>query len=474
METFHFTTNFLRLLIACLLACAAARNASSLDEEPPTWFKETPSDSEYYYGVGTSRESMTDAEADARAALILGIAATVNTEVKNYLRARGTGADEQVDNTFESQSRSTATQEALPNLEIRRRQPGQVNYALARLSKEKFDAHIKNQRAEVRGVINHADERMAASDVVTALQRYTEALTLAKPLRFVSRETSENPDEVSLAREIQRKLTDLQTEMEIEMLSGNSQHGVYGEPLADALAVQMSYNGEPLAKFPLKAIYLWGTGRLQSQNQEADESIRIYTDETGKAICKVATIRAISEKNHIRITTDANVIQLPDAKQVDFHYASAFSSEHKTGVPQITQNGEYGEPTFHEGQEVALGIRVPNTCHIHLFSLLPGGNFDYHQSVPIEQTYEGSGFRVQFTKSGWHFQLDKVSVTGERGIGLETLLILTTPTAWKPTGEALTAKHLIEQLDTSVGKANWRAGTVSSRVVLKEKASILK
>ena len=153
MKTFHFTTNFLRLFITCLLACAASQNASSLDEEPPTWFKETPSDSEFYYGVGTSRESMTDAEADARAALILGIAATVDTEVKNYLRTRGVGADEQVDNIFESQSRSTATQEALPNLEILKRQPGQINYALARLSKEKFDAHIKNQRAEIRGII---------------------------------------------------------------------------------------------------------------------------------------------------------------------------------------------------------------------------------------------------------------------------------------------------------------------------------
>ena len=467
MKTFHFTTNFLRFLIACLFACGTAQNASSLDEEPPTWFTETPSDSEYYYGVGTSRESMMDAEADARATLILGIAATVDAEVKNYLRARDTGADEQVDNTFESQSRSTATQEALPNLEILRRHQGQTNYALARLSREKFRQHIETRRTEVRGIVKHADERVAVGDVVTALKRYTEALTLARPLRFVSREASEKPDEVSLAREIQKKLTDLQAEIGIEMLSGNGQHGMYGEPLADALVVQVSYKGKPLAKFPLKATYLWGTGRLQSQKQTADASIRIYTDETGKAICKVATIRAISEKNHIRIAADANVIELPDAKQVDFHYASAFPSEHKTGGPQITQNGEYGEPTFHEDQEVALGIRVLNTCHIHLFSLLPDGNFDYHQSVPIEQVYAGSGFRVQFTKSGWHFQLDKVSVTGERGIGLETLLVLTTRTDWKPIGKALTAKHLIEQLDASVGRAHWRAGTVSSRVVPK-------
>lgn len=469
MKTFHFTTSFLRLLIACLLMCAASQNANSLDEEPPDWFKETPSDSEYYYGVGTSRESMTDAEADARAALILGIAATVNTEVKNYLRGRGTGANEQVDNTFESQSRSTATQEALPNLEILKRQSGRINYALARLSREKFRQHIETRRKEVRGIVKHADKQVAASDVVPALQRYTEALTLAKPLRFVSRETSENPDEVSLAREIEKKLTDIQTEIEVEMLSGNGQHGMYGEPLADALVVQVSYNGESLAKFPLKATYLWGTGRLRNNTEEvADNFIRIYTDAKGKGSCRVDAIRAISERNHIRIAVDANVIQLPDTKRVDFHYTSVFPSEHKTGVPRISQNGDYGEPTFHEGQEIALGIRVPNPCYIHLFSLLPDGNFDYHQSVPIEQTYESSGFRVQFTKSGWHFQLDKVSVTGERGIGLETLLVLTTPTEWKPSGKALTAKHLIEQLDARVGKANWRAGTVSSRVVPKK------
>ena len=474
MKSISFTAKSLKILVVCILVCTAGQSVFSDNHKPPAWFTETPSDPEYYYGVGTSRESMTDAEANARAALILGIAATVNTEVKNYLRARGTGADIEVENDFEEQSRSTATQEALPNLEILMRQPGQNHYALARLSKEKFDAHIKNQRAEVRGIIDHADERVAANDVVTALQRYTDALMLAKPLRFVSRETSGKPDETSLASEIEIKLTNLQTEIEIEMLSGNGQHGMYGEPLADVLVVQASYNGEPLAKFPLKAIYLWGTGRLRSSTERADASVRIYTDANGKGSCRVDAIRAISTQNHIRITADANVIQLPDSKRVDFHYVSTFPSEHKTGVPQITQNGEYGEPTFHERQEILLGIRVPNTCHVHLFSLLPDGNFDYKESVPIEQAYEGSGFRVQFTKSGWYFQLDKVPVTGERGIGLETLLVLTTSTEWKPNGKALTAKQLIEQLDTSVGKAHWRAGTVSSRVLPKEKTSILK
>ena len=469
MQPLSFTANSLRILVVCLIACTAVQNALSLEGGPPVWFTETPSDSEYYYGVGTSRENMTDAEADARAALILGIAATVNAEVKNYLSARGTGAGEQVDNTFESQSRSTATQEALPNLEILRRQPGRTHYALARLSREKFRQHIETQRKEVRSIVNHADKRLASGDVVPALQRYTEALTLAEPLKFVSREVSDKPDEVSLAREIERKLTNLQTEIGIEILSGNSQHGIYGEPLPEPLVVQVSYKGTPLPKFPLKAIYLWGTGRLKSTTAVADESVHIYTDSEGKGICWVSAIRAISKKNHIRIAADANVIQLPEAKRVDFHYTSVFPSEHKTGGPKITQNGEYGEPTFHEGQEVAIGIRVPNTCYIHLFSLLPDGNFDYHQSVPIEQAYEGSGFRVQFTKSEWHFQLDKVSVTGERGTGLETLLVLTTPTAWKPIGKALTAKHLIEQLDAKIGKAHWRAGTVSSRVVPKVK-----
>ena len=469
MKPTNFTANSLKILVVCILVCAAGQKASSDNHKPPAWFTETPSDLGYYYGAGMSRESMTEAEANARAALILSIAATVNTEVKNYLIARGTGAGEEVENTFEEQSRSTATQKALPNLEILMRQPGQNHYALARLSKEKFDAHIKNQRAEVRGIIDHADERVAANDVVTALQRYTEALTLAKPLMFVSRETSAKPDETSLASEIDKKLKNLQTEIEIEMLSGNSQHGMYGEPLADALVVQVSYKGEPLAKFPLKATYLWGTGRLKSSTEVVNASVRIYTDANGKGSCRVDAIRAISTQNHIRITADANVIQLPDAKRVDFRYASRFPSEHKTGGPQITQNGEYGEPTFHEDQEVALDIRVPNTCHIHLFSLLPDGNFDYHESIQIEQNYNGEGFSIQFIAPMWRFRLEKVPVTGERGIGLETLLVLTTPTKWKPSGKALTAKQLIEQLDTSVGKAHWRAGTVSSRVLPKEK-----
>ena len=459
--------SFLIFLIVYLLPCAAVYGASRADDEPPVWYKETPSDLNYYYGVGSSTESMTDAETEARAALILGIAATVHTDVKSYLRSRNTGEVEDIVNDFEIYSRSTATQEALSNLEILKRQLGKTNYALARLSQEKFHEHIKKQREEVRGIVNHADERLAAGDVIIALQRYTEALVRARPLTFVSRASSDNANEVSLENEIERKRIDVQTEMHIEMLSGNSQSGIYGEPLANALAVQVSYKGMPVPKFPLRATYLWGTGRLKGSTEQANKSVRIYTDAGGKGVCRVDAIHAISGKNHIRITANADVIQLPDSKSMDFHYVSAFPARHKTEAPQITQNGEYGEPMFHEGQEITLEIRVPRKCYIHLFSLLPDGNFDYHQSAPIEQVYDGEGFSIQFIESAWRFQLEKVTVTGERGIGLETLLVVTTPIPWEPTQKAATAKHLIDQLDNLVGKERWQAGTANSRVLPK-------
>ena len=473
-ETCHRLPPRVRGSNCFFFACSRVYDASSADDEPPVWYKETPSHSDYYYGVGSSTESMPDAATEARAALILGIAATVHADVKNYLRSRNTGEAEDIVNNFETQSRSTATQKALPNLEIHKRQRGETKYALARLSQERFREHIKKQREEVRGIVNHADERLAVGDVVTALQRYTEALVHARPLTFVSRASSGSPNEVSLENEIERKRIDVQTEIRIEMLSGNSQSGIYGEPLANALAVQISYNGAPVPKFPLRATYLWGTGRLKSSTEQADKSVRIYTDAGGKGVCWVAAIHSISEKNQIRIAADANVIQLPDSKVVDFHYASAFPSRHKTEAPQISQNSEYGEPTFHEGQEIVLEIRVPHKCHIHLFSLLPDGNFDYHQSVPIEQVYDGEGFSVQFIEPTWRFRLEKVPVTGERGTGLETLLVVTTPITWKPAGQAVTTKYLIDQLDISVGKTHWRVGTVSSRVVPKAKAPIFK
>ena len=180
------------------------------------------------------------------------------------------------------------------------RQSGQTNYALARLSKEKFNEHIKNQREEVRSIVNHADALLASDDVVPALQRYTAALRRAQPLTFLSRESHET----SLESEIEEKRINLQTDIQIEMLSGNSQRGIYGEALADALVVQVSYKGEPLAKFPLKATYNWGTGRLKSKTAVADGFVHINTDAEGKGHCWVDVIRAISGENHIRITTD--------------------------------------------------------------------------------------------------------------------------------------------------------------------------
>ena len=89
MKPLSFTANSLKILVVCILVCAAGQSVFSDNHEPPAWFTETPSNPEYYYGVGTSEESMTDAEANARATLILGIAATVDTEVKSYLKARG-------------------------------------------------------------------------------------------------------------------------------------------------------------------------------------------------------------------------------------------------------------------------------------------------------------------------------------------------------------------------------------------------
>ncbi len=86
----------------------------------------------------------------------------------------------------------------------------------------------------------------------------------------------------------------------------------------------------------------------------------------------------------------------------------------------------------------------------------------------MNREYHGDGWRIVPKALGWVAQIDNVAVTAERGLGLETLLVITKEKTWQPAGETLTTDGLLCQLDESVAPDNWRAGWVNYRVKRKD------
>ena len=286
--------------VTSILVYAMACVAYS-ETEPPSWFTKTPNDDDYYYGVGYSKESIEDAEAKAREALIMGITVTIHVEVEQYSQSVDDGNSEKIEAEFRTQSRSYAKQELLQEIKIDERKHGPPDYyALAHLSREKYRQHMKQKHTEVQKRAEFGDGRLADGYVIDALKAYSEALKIAKTLTFLNGETS---DVVSVV-DIQQKIAAVQNDIHIVAISGNEQTCDYGKALTEALVVEVHYQNKPLGKCPLKATYTHGTGQLRNSLGETGTSVSIYAGAEGKGSCWVAAVRSILRENRIQVTVD--------------------------------------------------------------------------------------------------------------------------------------------------------------------------
>ncbi|MCZ6680178.1 MAG: hypothetical protein O7E52_23350 [Candidatus Poribacteria bacterium] len=465
-----------RIVVFCTLlctlyvvGCGGKRATPAQTFAPsPDWIHGKTSNSLFYYGIGGPSPEMADAKESARAELIKVIEVQIDAEVIRIARAE----NEEVERLFIDRSRSYATQK-LPEVQIAKTYTGAAgHYALARLQREVVanlleEAAQESQR-DVLNRVQHGDRALETGEVIVALREYDQASRQARTLPSRYNRAPENPDAL-WTTEIERKVHQIQDGIQIQAISGNEQTGTYGRALALPLIVQARYKTEnrqmPLKGFPLQAIYTRGTGRLKNAAGETGGSIRLATNPEGKATCWVDTIASISRENLIRISADAEAIQLPLVSDaVTFRYGSSFPTLHSTDTPLITLNGSADEQEFVEGETVSLEIRVPKSCHAHLLSVLADGHFSVQQSVRLHREYHAEGWRILPREAGWALQIDTVPVTVERGVGIETLLIVTTAKDWKPTRGTLTTDGLLRQLNESVGDDNWRVGWVSYRV----------
>ena len=281
----HYKQKGWRILVAaCFLICALAGVAPA----QPNWFKKPPNDARYYYGVGMSTESMEKAKDKARAELTKAISSTIEVRQEYRVDSKGEGKDEEIDRKYSDQMRITATLKSLPEINSYRSESengrqGTKHYALVRLERIVFQKYIQEQWDKVRDMVAHGDLSIKTRDVVTALREYSKALDKARTLPF--------RDQKKLLSDIgiEYKITLIENDLEIKAVSGNEQVGTYGGSLAEALIVQVHYQGSPFESFPLWATYTRGTGQLRNSSGEMGRSVRVPTDANGQAIFGLRT-----------------------------------------------------------------------------------------------------------------------------------------------------------------------------------------
>ena len=397
---------------------------------------------------------MEKAKDKARAELTKAISSTIEVRQEYRVDSKGEGKDEEIDRKYSDQMRITATLRSLPEINPYRSESsrqGTKHYALVRLERVVYQKYIQDQWDKVREIVAHGDLSIETRDVVPALREYSKALDVARTLPF--RDQKASLSDIG----IERKITHIENDLEIKAVSGYEQVGTYGESLAEALVVQVHYQGSPFASFPLWATYTRGTGQLRNSSGEMGRSVRVPTDANGQAIFWVEDIKSLSRVNRIRV----NAKHLSVSTGVDFHYRSLFSTRHSAQDPVIYLNGSADEQAFAENSVIQIEVQVPGTCHLHLFEILADGHFRYRQSVPIKNEHHGAGWRILRKSSNWALEIDESPVTAASGSGLETLLVITTEKEWQPVGAMLTPEGLIRQLDEKVGAGAWQVDWAS-------------
>ena len=467
-KTYIFPHFFVSFICVCFLYFSACGGKTSTFEPMPKWIPSKASNSLFYYGVGGPSPKMEDARESARTELIKTIEVQIDAEVIRIAHAE----NEEVERQFIERSCTYATQK-LPNVQIVDAYTGsEDNYALAQVRREivakLLEEAAQESQRDVLDRLQHGNQALEDSNVIIALREYSEALRQARTLPNHYNRAPDNP-EALWTTEIERKINRVSEGIQIEAISGNNQTGEYGRALDLPLTVQVHYQEAdrpiPLEDFSLQGAYMRGTGRLKNASGETGRSVRLSTDWEGKSTCWIEVISSISRENLIRFSVNIESLQVPlESKAVTFRYASHFSTWHTTDIPVVTLNGSADEQKFVEGDTTDIEIRAPQSCHIHLLAILADGHFGYQQSVTVNRAHQGNNWRILSKDSGWALRIDDVPVTAEQGIGLETLLVITTEKDCQPVGKNLTADGLLRQLNESVGPDNWRAGWVSYHV----------
>ena len=240
---------------------------------------------------------MSEAKETARAELARAIEVRIESEITLQMEENS----QNVNRSFIDRSRSYATKK-LPDVELEQYEGKIANYALARVRRsivQKLLLEAAQQaQLEVQSYQEDGHDALKAGNLNLALRQYQQALEVVRTLPLDYNRTGEGLQ----TTQIERQMSEIRNNLELHIISGNNQSGIYGSSLAELIVVQAQINQIPIPNLLLQVQFANGLGELKGNSGRSGSSIQIETNPQGEAIFSVILIKSLSRQNQIQVS----------------------------------------------------------------------------------------------------------------------------------------------------------------------------
>ena len=422
----------------------------------PDWLQKPPTNANFYYGIGGPADTMTEAKETARAELARAIEVRIESEITLQMEENS----QNVNRSFIDRSRSYATKK-LPDVELEQYEGKIANYALARVRRsivQKLLLEAAQQaQLEVQSYQEDGHNALKVGNLNLALSQYQQALEVARTLPLDYNRTGEG----LRTTQIERQISEIRNNLELHIISGNNQSGIYGSSLAEPIVVQAQINQMPIPNLLLQVQFANSLGELKGNSGRGGSSIQIETNPQGEATFSVILIKSLSTQNQIQVSM---VNQDFGEHKVLVTYASDLHHFEQKQQPKIVLNGSTNQQDFSVNSRVSFQVTVAQTCHLYLFQIVADGNLVLLESILLNQVYQQDAWRVYQIGSGWSLEIDAVDIAANHGYGLETLIAITINQSWANASQISSATEIISELNRDF-RDGWQANWVSYRIV---------
>ena len=444
------------LCLTCLLIISCGKQVVVPVAPEPDWLQQPPANTNFYYGIGGPAKTMGEAKEIARAELARAIEVQIESEITLKMEE----SNQNVNRLFVDRSRSYATRK-LPDVQLEQHEGEIGNYALARVRRsivQKLLVEATEQaQLEVSAYQENGHNALKTGNLNFALGQYQQALEIAKTLPL----DYNRLDEGLWTAQIERQMTEIRNNLELHIISGDNQSGIYGSSLAEPIVVQMQINQMPIPNLPLQVQFASGLGELKGNSGKSGSSIQIETNPQGKATFSVILIESLSKQNQIQVSM-AN--QDFGTRKVLATYASDLHHFEQNQQPTIVLNGSTNQQDFSVNSRVPFQVTVAQTCYLYLFQITADSSLVPLESILLNQAYQQDEWRVYQIGSGWSLEIDAVDITADYGYGLETLIAVTTNQPWADADGMSSVTDMLSELNRDFGN-DWQANWVSYRIV---------
>ena len=374
------------LCLTCLLLISCGKQVVVPVAPEPDWLQQPPANTNFYYGIGGPAATMGEAKEMARAELARAIEVQIESEITLKMEE----SNQNVNNLFVDRSRSYAIRK-LPDVQLEQYEGAGGNYALARVRRsivQKLLVEATEQaQLEVSAYQENGHNALKTGNLNFALGQYQQALEIAKTLPL----DYNRLDEGLWTAQIERQMTEIRNNLELHIISGDNQSGIYGSSLAEPIVVQAQINQMPIPNLMLQVQFASGLGELKGNSGKSGSSIQIETNPQGKATFSVILIESLSKQNQIQVSMANRDF---GTRKVLATYASDLHHFEQNQQPTIVLNGSTNQQDFSVNNRVPFQVTVAQTCYLYLFQITADGSLVPLESILLNQAYQQDEWRV--------------------------------------------------------------------------------